>query len=98
MEPIRLQKYFTDCGVLSRRAAEHEIEEGNVTVNGKRAQLGDKITPHRDAVVWNGQKILPPARNQEHVYLMLNKPRGYLCRLGSSQPSLRLALLLFSPH
>ena len=78
MEPIRLQKYFTDCGVLSRRAAEHEIEEGNVTVNGKRAQLGDKITPHRDAVVWNGQKILPPARNQEHVYLMLNKPRGYV--------------------
>ncbi|MBQ7377575.1 MAG: rRNA pseudouridine synthase [Clostridia bacterium] len=78
METIRLQKYFTDCGVLSRRAAEHEIEDGNVTVNGKRARLGDKITPHRDTVLWNGQKILPPARKQEHVYLMLNKPRGYV--------------------
>ena len=34
MEPIRLQKFFTDCGVMSRRAAEAEIEKGNVTVNG----------------------------------------------------------------
>ena len=43
MEKIRLQKYFTDCGVLSRRAAEEEIKVGKVKVNGLRAELGDKI-------------------------------------------------------
>ena len=40
MEPIRLQKYFTDCGVLSRRAAEEEIRRGEVKVNGIVAEVG----------------------------------------------------------
>ena len=43
MEKIRLQKYFTDCGVLSRRAAEREIEAGHVKINGVIAKLGDKV-------------------------------------------------------
>ena len=38
MEKIRLQKYFTDCGVLSRRAAEREIEAGHVKLNGQRSE------------------------------------------------------------
>ncbi len=78
MEPIRLQKFFTDCGVMSRRAAEAEIEKGNVTVNGKPAKLGDKICPAKDTVLWCGKKILPPSHKKEHIYLMLNKPRGYV--------------------
>ena len=43
MEKIRLQKYFTDCGVLSRRAAEREIEAGHVKLNGQIAKIGDKV-------------------------------------------------------
>lgn len=73
-EPVRLQKYFTDCGVCSRRAAEEEIAAGRVTVNGKVAALGDKILPGVDRVVYRGKPVLP--KTSEHTYLLLNKPRG----------------------
>ena len=53
MEKIRLQKYFTDCGVLSRRAAEDEIKAGKVKVNGICAELGDKIDPENDIVEYD---------------------------------------------
>lgn len=76
-EPIRLQKYFTDCGILSRRAAEAEIEAGRVKVNGERAVLGQKILPGVDRVEYRGREIRPPAHSG-HTYVMLNKPRGYL--------------------
>ena len=59
MEPIRLQKFFTDCGVLSRRAAEDEIRAGRVLVNGTVAQIGDKIDPERDLVEYRGVHICP---------------------------------------
>ena len=77
MEPIRLQKYFTDCGVLSRRAAEAEIEAGRVKVNGVVAEVGQKILPGVDRVEYRGQAVQPPAR-AKHTYVMLNKPRGYI--------------------
>lgn len=77
MEPIRLQKYFTDCGILSRRAAEAEIEAGHVSVNGTRATLGQKIDPETDRVLWKGQEIKPPHK-KEHVTVLLNKPAGFV--------------------
>lgn len=76
-EPIRLQKYFTDCGVLSRRAAERAIAEGRVRVNGRVAAIGDRIDPLTDRVEYDGRPILPPADTCRH-YLLLNKPRGYV--------------------
>lgn len=75
MEKIRLQKYFTDCGVLSRRAAEEEIKMGRVKVNGIRAELGDKIDPESDTVEYKGKQILPQ-RQEKRVYILLNKPCG----------------------
>lgn len=75
MEKIRLQKYFTDCGVLSRRAAEEEIKAGKVKVNGFVAQLGDKIDPDQDTVEYRGKKIMPKKEN-DFVYILLNKPCG----------------------
>ena len=45
MEPIRISKYFTDCGVMSRRAADTAVERGEVKVNGITAVLGQKVTP-----------------------------------------------------
>lgn len=75
-EPIRLQKYFTDCGICSRRAAETEIAAGKVKVNGVTALVGDKIDPDTDVVEYRGQRVLPHSGN--HLYLMLNKPRGYV--------------------
>ena len=83
MEKIRLQKYFTDCGVLSRRAAEKEIEEGRVKVNGHPATLGTKIDPTVDLVLWQGKPVLPTA--EKHHYIALNKPRGYITSTSDPQ-------------
>lgn len=77
MEKIRISKYFTDCGVMSRRAAEEEIKLGKVSVNGRVATLGEKIDPETDEVVWNGRAIKPEA--EEKICVMLNKPRGIVC-------------------
>lgn len=75
MEKIRLQKYFTDCGVLSRRAAEEEIKAGRVKVNGIVAELGDKIDPETDVVEYKGRKIVQK-KDASFVYILLNKPCG----------------------
>jgi len=73
----RLQKYFTDCGVLSRRAAEAEIAAGKVKVNGKVASVGDKIDPSKDTVTYKG-KVVEPPKDAHRICIMLNKPRGYV--------------------
>ena len=76
MEKIRLQKFMADAGLMSRRAAEAEIEAGKVSVNGHVAFLGMKIDPREDIVTYKGKKIKPASH--EHIYIMMNKPRGYL--------------------
>ena len=83
MEKIKLQKYFTDCGIMSRRAAEKEIAEGKVTVNGVIAALGDRISPNTDIVEYKG-KILKP-QVSERVCVMLNKPTGYVTTLSDEK-------------
>ena len=77
MEKIRLQKYMADAGIMSRRAAEEEIKRGNVSVNGHVANLGMKIDPKNDHITYRGQKI--KYQKKEYTYIMINKPRGYLC-------------------
>ena len=78
METIRLQKYLSDCGVLSRRAAEAEIQKGTVTVNGRSAEIGQKIDPEKDTVRWNGQAIRQAGGHVGRTYILLNKPIGYV--------------------
>ncbi|MBW3130391.1 23S rRNA pseudouridine(2604) synthase RluF [Hymenobacter profundi] len=70
----RLNKYISESGVCSRREADRHIEQGNVTVNGKRAAIGDQVTS-RDRVVVNGVHI-EPRPEEEAVYLAYNKPPG----------------------
>ncbi len=76
MEEIRLQKYISDSGLMSRRAAEAEITAGKVKVNGKIATLGQKINPEKDAVELSRKPVR--RRTKTYTYIMLNKPRGYL--------------------
>lgn len=76
MKAIRLQKFFADCGIMSRRAAEEAIRNGQVTVNGITAEIGQQIDPEADIVALNGRCIKP--RTGEYIYIMLNKPRGYV--------------------
>ena len=77
MEKIRLQKYLADAGIMSRRAAEEEIKNGNVSVNGHVASLGSKVDPRNDVIAYRGKRIR--YEKKEYTYIMMNKPRGYLC-------------------
>ena len=77
MEKIRISKYFTDCGIMSRRAAEEEIKLGRVSINGRIAELGEKIDPESDEIVYRGRVIKPQI--DEKICVMLNKPRGIVC-------------------
>ena len=79
MALVRLQKYFTDCGVMSRRAAEEQIRLGRVYVNGKPAAVGDSVEPGRDVVEYEGKIIIPMCDEKVRarlikVLLKLNLP------------------------
>ena len=76
MEKVRLQKFIADSGLMSRRAAEEEIERGSFAVNGHLATIGIKVDPRADHITYKGKKIKYEKR--EYTYIMMNKPRGYL--------------------
>lgn len=76
----RLQKILSGAGICSRRAAETYIEEGRVKVNGITANLGESADPEQDEILVDGRVIGKKARRM--VYIMLNKPRGYVTTLS----------------
>ena len=78
----RLQKILSGRGICSRRKAEEWITAGMVTVNGAVAHLGDSADPDADEIKVDG-KLLPTAA--EYVYIMLNKPRGYVTTLSDEK-------------
>ena len=73
--PERLQKILSACGVASRRGAERMILDGRVTVNGTVADIGRSAAFGTDVIEVDGVKLMPGG---EPVYIMLNKPRGYI--------------------
>lgn len=76
MEELRLQKYLANQGICSRRKAEEYIKEGVVKVNGKVVtELGTKINPEQDEIIFKENKI---AKVQKKIYILLNKPIGYV--------------------
>lgn len=76
-EEIRLQAFMANCGVASRRKCEEIITSGRVKVNGVVVdKLGSKVSS-KDIVTVDGQVI----KKEEHVYYVLNKPRGYVTTL-----------------
>ena len=72
---IRLNKFLSESGVCSRREADRLIESGKVTVDGKRAEMGMKVTDSQ--VVRVGKKVIRP--QDEMVLLAVNKPVGIVC-------------------
>ncbi len=78
----RLQKLLSAAGICSRRAAEGYITAGRVTVNGVPAELGQRADPDRDEICVDGRLLVSRA---EPVYLMLNKPRGYVTTLSDEK-------------
>ncbi len=78
----RLQKILSARGVASRRKAEEMIRTGLVTVNGMPAQLGDTADPETDEILLNG---IPLPKQEQYIYIMLNKPRGYVTTLSDEK-------------
>ena len=75
----RLQKLIAAAGIASRRHAEQLIVGGEVTVNGKVVtELGSKADPEKDHIKVRGKLINPTLKRREKVYVLLNKPKGYL--------------------
>ena len=84
MALVRLQKMLADCGVASRRKSEELINSGSVKVNGKIAQIGDKVDPYKDKVFVNGKRVTAAAK-PKHRYIMLHKPRGFITTMNDER-------------
>lgn len=74
---IRLEKYLALAGVASRRKSKKIVKSGRVTVNDKKVFIpGTRIVPEIDLVKLDGEKVII---DRQLVYIMLNKPQGYIC-------------------
>ena len=82
----RLQKLIAAAGIASRRHAEELIAAGEVTVNGEVVrEPGTKADPERDHIKVRGRLINPLLKERKKVYVLLNKPRGYLTSLSDPE-------------
>ncbi|MFO7993021.1 MAG: 23S rRNA pseudouridine(2604) synthase RluF [Marinobacter sp.] len=80
----RLNKYISESGMCSRREADRYIENGNVAINGKAAQVGDQVLPG-DRVTVNGQ-LIEPRDEEDLIFIALNKPVGVVSTTDPAEP------------
>jgi 23S rRNA pseudouridine2605 synthase len=92
-ERQRLQKVLAAAGVASRRNCEALIAEGRVTVDGRRATLGDKVDPATAVIHVDGERVVT---DRSRVYLALNKPRGVVSTMDDERG--RAALVDYLPN
>lgn len=79
---IRLDKFLSNAGVLSRRAIKQFLKKETVTINGKRStESGIRLDPTKDIVLLNGK----PIKKSELVYFALNKPKGIISTTSDEQ-------------
>ena len=78
---MRLQKYLSAAGLCSRREAEKWIESGRVAINGRVAALGESVG-EGERVTVDGKTVSLP---EEHTYVLLHKPRGYVTTLSDER-------------
>ncbi|WP_260143892.1 pseudouridine synthase, partial [Elizabethkingia anophelis] len=76
MEKTRINKYLSEVGYCSRRAADRLLEEGRITINGKLPEMGTKVSDE-DEIFVDGVSIRKT--DEEHVYIAFNKPVGIVC-------------------
>jgi 23S rRNA pseudouridine2605 synthase len=74
---VRIQKALSDGGIMSRRKAEEAVSQGRITVNGRKCVIGQKVNIHRDVIAIDGVRA-HFERKKQNLYIMLNKPRGYV--------------------
>ena len=87
----RIQKILSARGVCSRRTAEQLILAGRVTCNGKISALGDQADADRDEILLDGR---PLPSQQQYVYLMLHKPKGYVTTLSDEKGRKNASMLV----
>ncbi len=75
-KPVRINKFLSEVGYCSRRAADKLIQEGRVTINGSVPEMGTKVTPE-DEIKVDGKHIMTP--KEKPVYLAFHKPVGIVC-------------------
>lgn len=80
----RLQKVLSQWGIASRRRVEEWVKQGRVQVNGAIAQLGQKVNPEQDQITVDGI-VVNPSRPPQLLYLLLNKPVGYVSTCDDPQ-------------
>lgn len=88
---IRLQKLLSAREIASRRKAEDMIRAGRITCNGVVCRIGDTVDPEADLILVDGKKLPPKA---EYIYLMLNKPRGYVTTMSDEKGRKTAAMLV----
>lgn len=93
MEKIRLQKFLSEQGVCSRRAAEELIRKGKITIDGEKAQLGDRVLG-AEMIMVDGQKVKSQVRPSQKV-LAYYKPAGVECTFRSEPEIQTLANIDF---
>jgi 23S rRNA pseudouridine2605 synthase len=92
---MRLNKFIADCGIASRRKAEELILQGRITVNNKTiSELSYNINPETDTVCYDGEKI----KIQNHVYYLLNKPKGVVTTTDDEKSRPKITDLIKSPY
>lgn len=87
----RVQKILSGLGVASRRKAEDYIRQGRVTVNGEIIQLGATADPETDTILLDGKPLPKPAGR---VYILLNKPRGYVTTMQDEKGRKNVTMLV----
>jgi len=87
----RLQKLLSRYGVASRRQAEAMIQDGRIRVNGNTAHLGDVVDEQQDVIEVDGVRL---KKMPSKVYIMLNKPRGYVTTMHDEQGRKHVATLV----
>lgn len=90
-EEIRLNKFISSTGICSRREADKLIEQGKVVVNGKKAEIGTKVTT-KDSIKVNGKLL---TKREEAIYIAFNKPVGITC---TTDPKVKDNIIDFINH
>lgn len=77
---MRINKYLAACGTASRRECDRLVAEGKVTVNGKKAVVGQEVNEDDEVFVDGNKAVL-----QKNEYYILNKPKGYICSVSDEK-------------
>ena len=91
---IRLQKFLAHAGICSRRKAESHILEGRVRINGEVVtELGTRVTPGRDRVLFEGKPVRLPTSDKKLTYIAVNKPGGVVTTCAQDNARIILDLV-----